>query len=319
MNRFKSPLTVLYIEYDILTIDQVAMLLDLILILEVYMEKVYIDINELLEFNNKSFKDFGDKEFLRCRCPNCPSVKAPALSIHKSLNFGVCFRCGILYLNKGIHKSKLNDGLSNLIINSPISFTGITRVPDKLIMELYDRVPPEGNEYLRGRNPFVRDWTVYDLRYAENEIFIPYYYMDRFIFYQIRYMSGDRRYNMPSLPSPIYIPGGEWDISKDTLICEGPFDAMALHCSVGDLFNIVALVGKEVTKYKSQLLSYLSTGGYHIMLDEEILSKKIQKSLPGSTVIHTDGPDPEELLDQLGLEEFRKYVLSEVNKNGGLI
>ena len=154
------------------------------------MEKIQIDLNELLEFNHKTFRDFGDRNFLRCRCPSCPPDKPPALSIHRSLDFAVCFRCGIVYMNTGLHKSNLSDGLLDLVEDSPISFTGIRQRPSEVIMELYDRVPPEGNEYLRKRNPFVEDWTVYKLGVADNEIFIPYFYLGNFIFYQIRYMSG---------------------------------------------------------------------------------------------------------------------------------
>ena len=77
----------------------------------------------------------------------------------------------------------------------------------------------------------------------------------------------------------------------------------------------MGLVGKELTKYKLNLLSNLSTGGYHIMLDEEILSKKLQRQLPGSDIIYTEGPDPEELLDSMEKEKFRDYVISEIRSN----
>lgn len=271
------------------------------------MNKLYIDIKkELLDYNNKSITDFEDKEFLRCKCPYCPPYKSPALSIHKSLNFAVCFRCGTLFINKGIHKDELIDSLVNIKTDS-INLSNIKDTPSDLLFDLYDKVPPEGDDYLTGRNSYVKDWTKYRLGHSDNEIFIPYFYLNNFIFYQIRYKSGDRRYNMPRLPSPIYIPS-EWDIGKSTIICEGPFDAIALDCSVGDKFNIVALVGKEITTYKKRLLDNLSTNKYYIMLDESVLSSKIKGKLENSSIIPTYGDDPEELLNSMGIDEFRNYI-----------
>lgn len=284
------------------------------------MEKQYIDIKrEFLDFNHKTMNDFEDKEYLRCKCPFCPDYKSPALSIHKSLNFAVCFRCGTLFINKGLPKEEVQETILNLT-QEDVSISGITKTPSQLLIGLYDELSPEGNEYLRARNPFVKDWTKYKLRQAENEIFIPYYYLGKFIFYQIRYLSGDRRYNMPSLPSPIYIPS-EWDICKDTIICEGPFDAIALDCSVGDRFNIVGVVGKELTKYKRQLLGNLSTRRYFIMLDDYPLSTKIAKGVRNSKIIPTSGPDPEEMLCSMGLDKFRRYILdntSDMNYSEGV-
>lgn len=273
------------------------------------MDKIILDINSLLEYNNKSVNDFEGKEYLRCKCPNCPEGKSPALSIHKSLKFARCFRCGTLFINQGLHYEQLKDDLFSLEREDK-NICGVGKFPDSSITMLFDNVPMEGNEYLRSRNPHVTNWTKYHLGYDDNSIFIPYYYMNKLIFYQVRYMSGARRYNMPSLPSPLYFPH-EWDMTLPTIICEGPFDAIALDCAVGDKFNIVGLVGKELTNYKKRLLNNLSTPKYYIMLDEYELSKHLKEknyNLRNAEIIYTDGPDPEELLNAMGRESFIEYI-----------
>lgn len=269
----------------------------------------YIDIKSLMDFNKYTQKDFIGKEYLRGRCPDCPSGKSPALSIHKSLKYAKCFRCDSIFINLGMHHEEIMDILLNTEAEES-SLCGIKKCPDPMVELFYDKVSPSGTEYLRNRNPFVQDWTKYNLGYDDKSIFIPYYYMGRMIFYQIRYMEGERRYNMPSLPSPIYLPH-EWNIFLPTIICEGPFDAIALDCSVGDKFNIIGLVGKELTAYKCQLISHLSTPKYYIMLDEEVLSNRLRyrnRLLSDATIIPTSGPDPEEVLLTLGMDGFRDYI-----------
>lgn len=274
------------------------------------MDKVFTNINELLKFNHKTVADFEGREYLRGKCPDCPPGKSPALSIHKSLIFARCFRCSKLFINKGMHYEDIICGTLGGEVECP-SICGVTHVPNPMIEILYEKVPKEGIEYLVNRNKYVTDWTKYRLGYDESSVFIPYYYMDRFIFYQLRYYTGDRRYNMPSLPSPLYLPH-EWDITLPTIICEGPFDAIALDTTVGDLFNIVAVIGKELTKYKLRILSNLSTSNYYVMLDEYELSEDLinkNKYLDDARVIYSDGPDPEELLNSMGLEKFRQYII----------
>lgn len=270
------------------------------------MDKEYIDLDSLLEFNHYTRKDFGDKKFLRGKCPECPPEKLGALSIHRSMRWARCFRCDKIFIAKGLHIDEIKNELAEEQ-ETTVSASGIVKLANPMIQKLYKPVPKEGIEYLRNRNPLVDDWTRYKLGYDETSIFIPYYYMGELIFYQIRYMKGARRYNMPSIPSPIYI-AREWDYTKPTIISEGPFDVIANDNAVGDEFNIVGLVGKSLSQYKLQLLENLSTPQYYIMLDETELSEKIQSKLYGSRIIPTFGPDPEELEVQMGLEEYRKYI-----------
>lgn len=279
------------------------------------MEKVRVKISELLDFNGVGTNIFShsDKQFLRCKCPNCEVGKSPALSIHKSLGFAVCFRCGIMYVNQGMVYEDIKESLIHLNEPSKTSLLGVLATPNRMIELMYDEVPKEGTPYLSNRNPFVEDWREYGLKYDETSIYIPYYYFNELIYYQLRYTDGGtQRYTMPSLPSPLYIPIKQWDMMKPTIICEGPFDAIAI-CSVTRDFNVVGLVGKEVTRYKKRLLSNLSTPHIYLMLDKTHLSRKIRGFLIDEydvSIIPMDGRDPEELLVDLGKDEFLKYLNS---------
>ena len=279
------------------------------------MDKLRMKISELLEFNGLNVDVFShtDKQFLRCKCPQCEKGKSPALSIHRSLGFAVCFRCGVMYINQGMIYEEIRDSLISLNEPSKASLLGVAKTPNRMIEMMYTEVPKEGTPYLTGRNPLVGDWRVYGLMYDETSIYIPYYYFNELIYYQIRYTDGNpQRYNMPSLPSPIYIPSRSWDMMKPTIICEGPFDAIAIHSATND-FNVVGLVGKEVTSYKKRLLSNLSTPHYYLMLDKTQLSAKLKKDLSryyDVSIIPMDGRDPEELLADLGQNEFVEYINS---------
>lgn len=288
----------------------------------------YLGLEQLVKSQIKNWDSYPKDAKYRVKCPNCDVNKTPALSILRDFHAGICFRCEVLYIND-VLLSKLDTVGKRNCLEDLKEFVGdkdkLIEI-NKTILDLYES--PENNEFLKTRNPFVKDWSYYGIRQGTKEVITPYFMFDDLVYYQIRQYDPRGFFNPKQVSAPLYIPSdvntepGKWYQDCPTIICEGPFDAIALDCSRQYLkkrFNIVALGGKVMTDYREQLLKTLGVSKLFIFLDEFELSNKLGADMKYNfgndiTIIPSNGPDPEEVLRGMGLENFSNWISSIIFK-----
>ena len=140
------------------------------------------------------------------------------------------------------------------------------------------------------------------------------------VFFQIRRYNPRGFYNPKDIDAPLFIPRERWYQDVPTIVCEGPFDAIALDCVRQNLkmtFNICALGGKVITSYRLTLLKLLGVSSMLVCLDETELSVAFKESVKGEfypvVPIKADGRDPEEMLVQFGIDKYSEYIKNYLN------
>lgn len=287
------------------------------------MEIVHEDLEKLVEDQIPNWRNFPRDRKFRIRCPHCEEGKSPALSVLRDLSAGICFRCELLFLRddtKG--ELKLDENFLEKLeqLKPPKSKDSLIMI-NTTILSLYNET--QGNDFLRKRDPYVSDWRYYGIREGDHEVITPYYLFGEMVYYQIRHYDPRGFRNPREVNAPIYIPSdvehtpGYWYQDAPTVICEGPFDAIALSEArkrMSRKFNIAGLGGKVITRYRAELLHQLGVNRISIFLDEEELSKDLKGQMGPEfgwrniNIIPSSGPDPEEVLRILGMKKFIEFI-----------
>lgn len=285
------------------------------------MEVERVDLEAIVASQYPDYRKIkGTNHKFRCKCPHCEEGKSPALSVLGNLKVGICFRCGILFVNDET-KAKLttDDILESLeIFKSEKKSSQLTEL-NKDIFDLFDDV--KNNEFLNNRNPYVQDWNEYGIKQGNKEVITPYYIFGRLVYYQIRRYEPRGFHNPKNIEAPLFLPRGEWRSDEPTIIVEGPFDAIAMDCVrkySKRYFNIAALGGKVMTSYRLSLFKLLGTRLVLVCLDETELSKSLKDSVYSEferiRVLKADGRDPEEMLRDFGIEQYSEYVIRNLDE-----
>lgn len=277
-----------------------------------------IDLEALVASQIPFYKDYPKDRKFRVRCPDCPSEKSPAMSVLRDFRVGICFRCEKFFVNDTLEtKLQTKEDFVEVIDEfSKSSHPQFLTAVNSMTLNLFD--PIKDNEFLNNRNPFVEDWNYYGIRQSEGRVLTPYYMFGQLVYWQMRIYEPERRFLNIQKEAPLYIPSdvnkspGKWLDGAKTILCEGPFDAIAIDCvrrKYKERFNIVALGGKVLTEYRIQLLKSLGCNDFVVFLDETKLSESISWGLRynfGGTVqiVPSDGRDPEEWLRELGEQKF---------------
>ena len=279
-----------------------------------------IDLEKLVR---ESDSKLGSSGYYRVQCPldHCHGHSL-SMSISKDFRYGYCFRCETTFLQTGNRRLEDIESLDFLEEINKKEEGFYSSISDSILRVIGNLLPPEGTEYFRARNPFVKDWSKLRINYEELEdgtlkILTPYFYDKFLVYYQIRYKfpDGSRRFKNPSKPTKIYIPYGIADFNKPSILCEGPYDAIALSCILQDKVNIYALGGSAVSNHLLEELRIL--GGMQevlIMMDDTKKTNQVKYSIDKefkirsipiySKEIFEEGLDPEELLRELGKDEL---------------
>lgn len=254
-------------------------------------------------------------------CPACSEEKArkgeshyskKKLYITKDKKVGYCQRCHCVYIRY------FEADVDNIILLGGIprfdtyqtTFDSLATIPSIFNggMDYFKNakpLSPELVEFLRGRRSYsvIKNLDLLNFRcYNNEEILIPFHFMDDDIYYQINYVHPKalKYFNPPIKRKPIYVlrPG-----YSTLVLCEGIYDAIA----VLELYpntTAVALLGCDVTDYHIWMIRRLCPAQILIYMDETKLSMAIYYELMRSPlgsyckmfVVESDGTDPEEQL-----------------------
>lgn len=294
------------------------------------------EIEELVMMNDSSRNNSSyTKKHFRIACPRCTQrdlryATQKNLSISSDFTIGYCFRCELTIVDELKGDNKELD-FSEELYNKYKKFELIRLNCNKIKTSEDINKSDEGSKYIVSRNKYY-DLKVnqFNLKWKNGKVIIPYYDLDsEWYYYQFRYMdpskspTGTKYYNPPIDSKGLYLTCEldkkiHWDIERPTIIVEGALTAIALKITIQDSANVIGLIGKTLTNYQLQYLKILNYSDLYLMLDETELSNKVKETLSSnnieSKVIESDGRDAEELLMQLGIEEFRDMVLNKIRK-----
>lgn len=307
-------------------------------------EKIICENRELEKIVTSTYSNLDSckYDYYRCVCPRCyernisrgkKTYTHRNLSISKDFSYGRCFRCNGLFFDALLGASvELEEKINEKEMLSPNNFK-ISGVDMKIYNDATSlQQSEEGREYISHRNKYYDcDLNQFSLRYKPNKIVIPYFNPDgESFFYQLRYIdlskapAGAKYFNPPIDNKPLYIAPDKdkrphWKTENPLILVEGALTAIALKITVGDAINVVALLGKVPTYYQICFLKWLGLlGDIYVMMDESSLSEIVVRELKSnhikSTIIPSYGEDAEELLNQLGLNQYREYLGSFLGK-----
>lgn len=257
----------------------------------------------------------NNREYYRVKCPFCDPSKSPALSIHKSLQYGYCFRCNIAFKSSDNISDSIddNDKFDDIPFTTAIDEDIIT-TPNSKIQIPSNYMPITTNKYLIHRNPTISDWSPYHLYTSQGyDILIPYYSLDdsTLLYYQIRYYTNPRRfYNLKDISKPLYHPLPLIN-SSIVILVEGCYDAIALSHLLPNV-NVLSLSGKSITPYQLSQLSNINYSFLLIFLDNTELSYDLIKSnnLKASVIPNNESTqgDIEERCIRSSTSEFQSII-----------
>ena len=257
---------------------------------------------------NIDFDEHGYEDMGRYECPNCLLVEGvvrKTLSIKDT--YGLCFRCNTIFKPKSI---RINIKLPKIKDEIPLDTT-----PWYTAKHYCDR----GFRYLNSRCGSIQYTTIDRFRFKDNKIFIPFYYHNDLIYYQIRYIEPKigmgKYYNPPITNKPLYL-SHNWNDNLPLVIVEGVFDAIVLS-KIGIKHNVVAILGSTMSasQYKMfQTLSYDKINS-KIYLDSIELSMKLKQKLPEFNIVTPieNGLDPEGIINKYSVNKLKSQFIKEIS------
>jgi len=280
-------------------------------------------------------------KYYRVVCPRCldRNIKKGEfgynkknLSILKDFSYGRCFRCSAIFIDSEFYLNKEIEFDSEDDFEFYDNDFSLTKCSSLSIVDSFTdlHMSIDGLDYMTDRNSlFNINTKQYKLKYKLGKLLIPYYFIDQsLIYYQFRYTdlkyspNGAKYHNPPIDNKPLYIPQNsnglvEWDASRPIILVEGALTAIALKMTVGDDYNVAAVVGNTITSYQIKMLKYLSFIDIYVFMDSYDFSLATAEVLAAnkirSTIIPSSGPDSEELLNEMGYHRFKNYVLSNIS------
>ena len=233
-------------------------------------------------------------------CPFCEEGKQPKLYWYHDSNQGWCFRCSILYFEKGIDYDIYNEETGEY--RFPLLCEGYRRsILTKKVIEEKDgaikTVPfffpkiergSEAYKYLKKRNPFIPHLLpLLDLReWSGKEVGIcsPFWYQEKVSTYQVRWLEPGEKskyWTYPSnklLYSPIRVfKSIEWKEQPIVTLAEGVYDSIALLCM--GYSCPVAVLGKTLTSLQIRMLRALLPSKVYLCFDKWEISAKVKENL----------------------------------------
>lgn len=153
------------------------------------------------------------------------------------------------------------------------------------------------------RSPLVDKSKFAELKWERSNIFIPFYYFEELIYFQLRYTDGEepRYFSSPIWNKPVYIPRVPY--KRKLVLVEGVFGAEACIHLYPDYLP-VAVIGSDITPYQIFMIRNLVPSEILIYMDKTELSHRVLAILKGTTlanycefkIIESEGMDPEEFL-----------------------
>lgn len=260
-------------------------------------------------------------------CPECRMEKGEGyekrkLQIDPTFTVGWCHRQGIAFVSSDNLSAMKNSKVTKLLSISNPEWISIP----------YNREVKEDEDaekYLYSRSTYYSNLNLISKGFlpVKNKIIVQFWINGENYFYQIRYTNPDRdnegtRYYTPPTPhKPFYLANGKdrkWDPFSYLFITEGVFSAFALSLVFPE-HNVIAVLGSSITTFELDMLERFGVlNKVFISMDEARISRSIQERIrgkyKGSRIIPSiDAMDPEEMLNYLGKEEYRKYCESYMN------
>lgn len=272
----------------------------------------------------KEMKETGSNRLV---CPLCKieresqgvvDYQTRNLQVYEESKTAYCFRCNTIFHDKV-------DGEKTIKTKTIYEFEKfqVAKIDCSIIEERL--LEQSAVEYIQNRCKYYTYELIKKSGIKGNgkAIIIPFYLFNKPYYYQIRYPKpkitqerpkGLKYFNPPISHKPIYFHN--FNPNKETIICEGTFDVLAV-MSVIDLnkYNVIGIMGSSITQYQVDFLKYLGgTSKIIIFLDD------MQKSKDLASMIRKKGykenieiirtfydEDPEELLNRLGKVDFLSY------------
>lgn len=284
---------------------------------------VFCDFNELLleatEFQSLDeveAKCLKSGEHYICHCPFCRAEghTKHKLYIKDTLDVGYCFVCNRSYIHI-TDDLRVEYRLPEFSQYTNFGCSWGNGVGPKLPTFLdpkwnlenfkYDFTDsdPVAEKYLAGRHKYLPELAkLLEFKYNNGNVVIPFWYHGEVIYYQIRFSGKSKiKYFFPPVSDkPIFsIDYGQG--TRNLIICEGVFDALALLIQAPK-FIPVAVLGSHISDYQIEFLREYNPKEILIYMDETHLSQGIAQKIRTKidycpiNIIPSDGEDPEENL-----------------------
>ena len=244
-----------------------------------------------------------------CECINCIDERGshkPHLYIKKDYKIGWCFGCNTTFINK-VEIKNLSDyydqvtPLNNRVTPYKSKYFNPVGIDCTYYLES-NELNKESLDYLHGSHRLpVMDPSRYLIKSRKGKVVIPFYYYDKLIYYQIRFINpiGPKYFNPIISNKPLYLlPNRSYDKKKLVLV-EGVFDAIACDYIFDENYMIAGVLGSTLTNYQLSMIKQFNIEEIVIFLDKTELSLKLRNKLRGFgnykfSIINSDGMDPEE-------------------------
>lgn len=273
--------------------------------------------------------------------------KKKRLYVDQDIHMGHCFRCDNLFVQYNDQDISIDElinqkfeiesyYLRNMMFEDEIEVLSIKQHGDYGSIDYFNSLDNRneiGQKYLlEKRHKFFSEKLIdrLNIKFEENgNVVIPFYINNELKFYQSKniyfdkrnHKENDRPYTNPEIDrKPPYIIKGS---SNKWILCEGVFDAIACYIMSHGEFSVMALLGSTLSNYHAQILKDHIPDYIVIMMDEYSISQKIQNALSvksklKSSIIYTDGRDPEErmkdMIDEGYGEKIFNWIQKEVEK-----